>query len=130
MTPVWTPAADIYEKDGNLVVEIDLPGMEADDVEVTVEEGNLVVRGERSFSSEVSDENAYRIERRYGIFERVLSLPDNVDADKISAGVDNGVLAITMPRKPEPKPKQIKVDVGDASKTIDTTAEEAEETTD
>jgi HSP20 family protein len=123
VTPVWTPAADIYEKDGNLVVEVDLPGLDADDVSVTVEEGNLVIKGERSFSSEISDEDAYRIERRYGLFERVLTLPDDVDADRIAAQVEHGVLTVTLPRKPEIKPKQIKVDVAAAGqKAVDTKA--------
>lgn len=111
-TAVWTPAADVYEKDGNLVVDIELPGMDAEDVDVTVEDGNLAVRGERTFSAEVKEENAYRIERRYGVFERVLSLPEDVDTSAIAAQVNNGVLTITLPRKPESRPKQIKVEVG------------------
>jgi len=117
VTPVWTPAADIYERGGKLVVEVDLPGLDAKDVSVTVEEGALVIKGERSFSSEIKDEDTYRVERRYGLFERVLSLPEDVDPDGIAAEVAHGVLTVSLPRKPETKPKQIRVQVAAGGET-------------
>jgi HSP20 family protein len=115
VTPVWTPATDIYEKDGNLVVQADLPGLGPADVKVTIEDGDLIIRGERRFEEETKEENYYRVERRYGLFERVLQLPDDVDAEKIQADFADGVLTVTLPRKPQTKPKQIEVKVSAGS---------------
>ena len=123
VTPVWTPSVDVYEKENQLVVEADLPGLSAKDVKVTVENDNLIIRGARSFSEEISEETCYRIERRYGVFERVLPLPDDVDSDKVAAEFSDGVLKVTVPRRPETKPKEIKVEVtGGGEKTVETKA--------
>lgn len=122
ITPVWTPAVDVYDKDGQLTVEVDLPGFVADDVSVTVENDNLVIRGERRFAKDVEEEDCYRIERRYGLFERVLGLPDDADTGEVGAEVSNGVLRVTIPRKPEAQPKQIKVEVAGDRKAVETKA--------
>ncbi len=107
----WIPPVDIYEDENNIVVKADLPGMDQKDIEVKVENNSLVIKGEKKFEDEEKKNNYHRIERFYGTFQRVFTLPDTVDVEKIKATYKNGVLEITIPKKPETKPKQIKVEV-------------------
>ncbi len=107
----WYPPVDIYETDNELVLKAELPGVDIKDIEITVEDGILTIKGERKFEEEVKRENYHRIERAYGRFIRSFTLPNVVDVDKISAKMENGVLKIVMPKKEESKPKQIKVEV-------------------
>lgn len=105
----WYPSVDIHEKDKELVLNAELPGVEEKDVDVEVEGNTLSIKGKREMEKETKEEDYHRIERSYGSFCRSFTLPANVDADKIKAEMDNGVLKVTMPKKPELKPKRVKV---------------------
>lgn len=107
----WAPAVDIYENDGELVVEAELPGLEKGDIKVNVEDGVLTLKGERKLSEETKEEDYHRVERAYGTFTRSFTLPDTVDAEKISAKHKDGVLRVSLPKKPEAKPKVVDVKV-------------------
>jgi len=108
----WTPAVDIFETDAHdLVIKAELPGMSREDIEVTVENSTLVLKGEKKFESEVKEENYRRIERTYGTFHRSFTLPNTVDASKVSAEFKNGVLTVKLPFREEAKPRTINVDV-------------------
>ena len=105
----WAPALDIYETDQKFVVSVELPGIEPEDVDVSVEDSTLTIRGERKFSDEVNEESYHRVERRYGSFVRSFGLPRTVDTDKIEASYDKGVLTVEVPKVEAPKPKKIAV---------------------
>ena len=108
----WVPAVDIYETDKHdLVLRAELPGMSREHIEVTVENGTLIIKGEKQFDPEVKEENYRRIERSYGTFHRSFTLPNTVDTAKVTADVKNGVLTITLPFKEEAKPRAINVEV-------------------
>lgn len=108
----WLPPVDIYQN-GNqeLVLKAELPDMSREDIEVSVENGTLTIKGEKKLSSDVKEEHFHRIERRYGTFSRSFALPQTVDAGKVSADYRNGVLTVTLPTREEAKPRQIKVDI-------------------
>ncbi len=107
----WAPAVDIYEDDQGIVLKADLPDMDPKDVEVRIEDNTLYLKGERKMEQEVNENNYHRIERSYGSFARSFVLPHTVSPEKIAADYKNGVLKITMPKREESKPKQIKVNV-------------------
>lgn len=107
----WTPAVDIYETENSLVVTAEIPGVSEKDIDVRIENNQLVIKGERKFEKETKEENYHRIERVYGNFYRSFSLPNTVDPDKVRAEYKNGVLKITLGKKEEVKPKQIKIEV-------------------
>lgn len=96
-TAGWMPTTDVYRTNGNLVVKADLPGLGKDDVEVKVEDGFLIVQGERKEEKEEKEKEYYRSERSYGSFYRRVPLPEEVDATKITAKVHDGVLEVTVP---------------------------------
>jgi HSP20 family protein len=108
----WAPAVDIFEHEGNIVLKAELPGIEAKDVDIRVENNVLSLRGERKFESEVKREDCHRVERAYGSFSRSFTLPNVVDTEKIKAEYKDGVLQVTLPQKEEAKPKQISIAVG------------------
>jgi len=107
----WAPAVDIYETPNELVVKADLPDVSEKDIDVRVENNLLTIRGERKFEKSVSEENFLRVERTYGSFSRSFSLPNTVNAETIGAEYKNGVLTVTLPKRAESKPKQVKVNV-------------------
>ena len=107
----WTPAVDIYEVDGALVLKAELPEMRREDIEVTVENNTLTIRGERKLDNEIKQENFHRVERAYGSFVRQFSLPSTVDSAKIAAEYKDGVLTVKLPLREEAKPRTVKVDV-------------------
>ncbi|HEY7679458.1 MAG TPA: Hsp20/alpha crystallin family protein [Terriglobia bacterium] len=109
----WTPAVDIYEDGNQMVIKADLPDVHEKDIEVRLENNTLSIRGERKFEKKVSEENYLRVERAYGSFSRSFSLPTTVDAEHIHAEHRNGVLTVTLPKREESKPRQIKVSPGD-----------------
>jgi len=112
----FVPAVDVYEDEHNLVLKLEIPGVNEDDLNVSLENNTLTVSGERKFEKEEKEENFHRIERRYGSFTRTFRLPNTVDAEKVEAGYDKGILKITLGKRAEAKPKQIKV--GGAQKTL------------
>jgi HSP20 family protein len=108
----WVPPVDIYETDAHeVVLKAELPDLKREDINVTFEHGVLTLRGERKFEQEVKKDNFQRIERRHGAFSRSFTLPNTVDAGKISASYKDGVLTIRLPQREEAKPKQIAVNV-------------------
>jgi HSP20 family protein len=113
LTP-WAPAVDIYETEHELVVKADLPDVNPQDLDVRVENNILTIRGERKFDSKAHEDNYLRIERAYGSFSRSFSLANSVKSDAIQADYHNGVLTLSLPKREEAKPKQIKVNVGTA----------------
>ena len=109
-TGAWIPAVDIHETDNTFVVTADLPGMKKDDIRVDLRDNTLTLSGEKKFEEKTSKDNYLRVERSYGSFYRSLMLPSNVDANNIKASYKEGVLQLTIPKKEEAKPKQIKIE--------------------
>src|SRR5579864_2610000 len=110
LTP-WAPSVDIYETENELVVKADLPEVNPQDLDIRVENNVLTIRGERKFDKKVNEDNYLRIERAYGSFSRSFSLATSVKSDAIKADYQNGVLTLSIPKREEAKPKQIKVNV-------------------
>ena len=108
----WAPAVDIYETEHELVVKADLPDVDSKDLDIRVENNLLTIRGERKFEKKVNEENYLRVERSFGSFARSFTLANTVNPDAIKAEYQNGVLTLTIPKREEAKPKQIKVNVG------------------
>lgn len=108
---LWAPAIDVYEKGSNVVVKAELPGIKPEEIDVLAEEDRLTIKGERKLEEETKEEDYYRLERRYGSFERTLPLPTAVKTDKIKAKFKDGVLEVTLPKTEEAKPKEVKVKV-------------------
>ena len=107
----WAPAVDIYETEHELVVKADLPDIKSEDLDIRVENNILTIRGERKFEKKVDENNYLRVERSYGSFSRSFSLANTVNAEAIQADYNNGVLTLSIPKREEAKPKQIKVRV-------------------
>ena len=105
----WTPTVEVFDKDDQLVVNAELPGMKEEDIDVSVENSTLTIKGERKAENEVKEADYYRCERYYGSFYRSIPLPSRVDSDSIEASYENGVLSITLPKTGEDKPKKIEV---------------------
>ena len=96
------------------MLKLEIPGLRQEDLDVRMENTTLSVRGERSFETEGKEENFHRIERRYGSFYRAFTVPNTIDPESIKAEYDAGVLRLELQKRPESKPKQIKVNVGSA----------------
>ncbi len=107
----WVPAINVLEKEDAMIIAADLPGLSAEDVEVTVEEGTLTIRGERKLEEAAEGETYHRVERVYGAFERSFSLSNTVDIEKIEARFKNGEMTLTLPKKEESKPRSVKITV-------------------
>jgi HSP20 family protein len=107
----WAPPVDIYEKNGNIVVKAELPGVDPKDVDVRIENNTLTIRGERKVDDEVKQEHYHRVERSYGSFTRSFSLPSVLDQEKIKAEFKDGVLQVTLPKHERALPKQINIAV-------------------
>jgi len=110
-TGSFVPAVDIYEDDHIIKLKMEVPGIDQKDLDVQVENNTLTVKGERKLEKEEKEENFHRIERRYGSFFRSFALPTTDDTEKVNAEYQNGVLNITLPKRAEAKPKQVKVNV-------------------
>ena len=109
VTSQWVPRVDIKEEGGRFVILADLPGVDPEHVEVLMDKGILSIKGERSNEVVEQSERFSRIERRYGSFHRRFALPDTADAEGITAIGHNGVLEITIPKRPESTPRRIQV---------------------
>jgi HSP20 family protein len=113
-TTALAPPVDIYEDEHNIILKIEVPGIDEKDIDVSIQNNTLTVRGERKIEKEEKEENFHRVERQYGSFTRSFTLPSTVDPGQVSAQCDKGVLKISLAKKAEAKPKQIKVSVGGA----------------
>ena len=105
----WMPAVDVFEKDDKFVVKAELPGMKGEDIDVSVVGNTLTIKGEKKTETEVKEEDYYRCERSYGSFHRSILIPSTVDASKIVADFEDGVLEVTLPKAAEVKPEKVKV---------------------
>jgi HSP20 family protein len=108
----WAPSVDVYENENKVVVKAELPGMTDKDIDVNILNNTLTIKGEKKKEEEKKEQSYHRIEKSYGAFQRSITLPSSVAADKAKASFKNGVLEIEMPKKEEAKPKQVKVTVG------------------
>jgi HSP20 family protein len=105
----WSPETDIYETETDLVLQADLPGFSAKDLDIVVENNVLTIRGERQFEAKVQPEGLHRMERSYGKFSRSFTLPASVNAQKIQANYKNGVLTVTLAKAEHARPKRIQI---------------------
>src|SRR5207237_1719889 len=112
ITSNFVPPMDIYEDEHNIALKMEVPGIDEKDIDVRVAGNTLTVHGERKFEKEEKEENYRRVERQYGSFTRSFTLPSTVDAEKVQAHYDKGILKVQLAKKAEAKPKQIKVNVG------------------
>jgi HSP20 family protein len=117
----FAPPVDIYEDEHNIILKLEVPGIEEKDIDVSVENNTLTVHGEQKIEKEEKEENFRRVERQYGSFTRSFTLPSSVDSGQVTAHYDKGVLKIKLAKKAEAKPKQIKVNVG-SEKTLEAKA--------
>lgn len=107
----WTPAVDVLEQDDAIRIMAELPGVNPSDVKITVADNVLTIQGSKQQLAEERTERVHRYERTYGTFERTFTLPATVDASRITAAYENGVLTVTLPKMEQAKPRQIQVDV-------------------
>lgn len=108
----WAPAMDVEETDDEYLIKADLPDVKKEDVKVSVEDGILAVEGERRMEKEEKGKKFHRVERSYGKFVRRLAVPTDVDQDKVTASVKDGVLNVHLPKSPVVKPRSVDVKVG------------------
>jgi HSP20 family protein len=120
-TTTLAPPVDIYEDEHNIILKMEVPGIDEKDLDVRIQNNTLTVLGERKIEKEEKEENFRRVERQYGSFTRSFTLPSSVDPGQVSARCDKGVLNISLAKKAEAKPTQIKVNVG-GEKTIEAKA--------
>src|SRR6202035_4349513 len=114
----WAPAVDISERKDAYLVAVELPGVKADEVEITFEDGLLTIQGERHFAHDSAEEKMHRTERFYGAFRRSITLPSHVEADKIEASTQDGVLQVLAPKTRGVKAKRIKVRAGQGNTAL------------
>lgn len=112
----WLPAVDVFDTKDAVVLKAELAGMNPDDIQIEVEDNVLTIKGERKFEEKVEEERYYRVERRFGSFQRSLALPQGVRPEDISANYEDGILEVRVPKAEEEKPKRITVS---AHKTVE-----------
>lgn len=110
-TGMWLPPIDLSETNDKITVKAEIPGIDPKDIDISIQENTLFLKGEKREEKEEKGKNYYRVERQYGSFSRSVVLPATVDTDKITAECKNGVLEITLQKKEEVKPKQISIKV-------------------
>ena len=108
---IWNPDVDIQDSENEVIIKAELPGMEQSDVNVSIQDNVLTLKGEKKQEKEEKEQNFHRVERTYGSFTRVFTLPATVVADKAAAEYKNGILTITLPKVEEAKPKEIDIEV-------------------
>ena len=108
---MWSPAIDVAETKDDIIVTAEVPGLNKDDINISIQENILTLRGEKKQSKEQKDENLHRVERIYGSFQRSFTLPTLVDSTKVNASYKDGVLRIVLPKKEEVKPKEISISI-------------------
>jgi HSP20 family protein len=113
----WVPAVDLIETDDHLLLKADLPGLDKDDISIEVRDGVLTVAGERKAEHESKSEGYYRVERTFGTFSRSLTLPQGIDADRVEASFEKGVLEVRIPKPEERKPHRVEIGAGSVNGT-------------
>lgn len=108
---LWSPQVDIYESDDGITVELEIPGMSKDDVNIRIQDNVLTLKGEKKQDEDTKGKNFHRVERSYGTFERSFSLPSSIQTDRVRATTKDGVLTITLPKAEEAKPREIAIAV-------------------
>jgi HSP20 family protein len=111
----WVPAMDLVEHDDHFVLRADLPGLTEDDVNIELNDGSLVVSGDRKAEHDRSERGFYRLERAYGMFSRTITLPDGIDGEQVKASFKNGVLEVSIPKPEQRKPRRIPIGGGSAN---------------
>ncbi len=107
----WVPPVDIYQNgDREVVIKAELPDMNREDIDITVDNGTLTIKGEKKLAEDLKEEQFHRIERRYGAFSRSFSLPQTVDTGKVAAEYKNGVLTVRLPLREEARPRTVKIE--------------------
>lgn len=127
----WSPSVDIFENKNEIVLEAELPGMNPEDVNISIENNVLTLHGERRFEKKDESDNFHRVERSYGSFTRSFTLPPTVSSENANAEFQNGVLRLTLAKREEAKPRRIEIKAGSGNaqtKTIDTNAQTKEKT--
>ncbi len=109
MKGAWTPSVDIFENQDKIVLEAELAGMKPEDVDVSIENNVITLKGERNFEKKEETENYHRVERSYGSFTRSFTLPRTVVSDEVAANFENGVLKVTLPKREEAKARKIEI---------------------
>ncbi len=107
----WHPSVDVYETENSYVLKAELPGINKEDIKIDINNNALTLQGEKKFEEKVEKDKYVRIERRYGSFSRAFTLSEKMDKENITANYKDGVLEVTLPKKEEAKPKEIKVEV-------------------
>jgi len=110
-TSNFAPPVDVYEDEHSITLKIEVPGIDEKEIDVSVENNTLTVRGQRSFEKDEKEENFQRLERMYGSFTRSFTLPNTVDLEQVTAHYDKGMLKVRLAKRAEAKPKQIKVNI-------------------
>ena len=122
----WLPAVDVFDTKEAVVLKAELAGMDPDEIQIEVEDNVLTIKGERTLEDKVDEERYYRVERRFGSFQRSLALPQGVKADDIQAGYEDGILTVRVPKAEEEKPQRIEIK---AKKTVEAGTPRGAETT-
>jgi HSP20 family protein len=112
LTASWAPVCDVFEDKDSAKIVAEIPGVKPEDVKISIENQVLTIRGEKKQVAEEKTERVHRYERSYGLFERSFALPKLMDADKIEATYDNGILTVTLPKAERARPREISVKVG------------------
>ncbi|MEA2002886.1 MAG: Hsp20/alpha crystallin family protein [Actinomycetota bacterium] len=107
----WMPRVDVFDRDNDLVIRTEVPGVDAESIDVTVEGGTLTIKGGRSFKSEETEHNYHRKEIFEGSFERTILLPEGIDPEAVTAASEDGILEIRIPKRPEILPRKVTVEV-------------------
>jgi HSP20 family protein len=106
----WNPSVDVAETESEIIVKADVPGVSKDDIDITVDNNQLIISGEKTQETEEKEKNYYHMERRYGSFRRVFGLPSTADTDNIKAGYDKGVLTVTIPKAEVAKGRKVEIE--------------------
>jgi HSP20 family protein len=117
-TAGFAPPVDVYEDEHNVVLKVEVPGIDEKDIDVRLENNTLTIHGERKFEKEEKEENYRRVERQYGSFTRSFTVPSTLDSENVVATYEKGILKVKLAKKAEAKPKQIKINVG-GEKTLE-----------
>ena len=120
----WVPAMDLVETEDHLVLKADLPGLSQDDVNIEIKDGVLTVSGERRAEHQENSEGFYRVERAFGQFSRSMTLPDGIDAERVAADFNDGVLEVRIPKPEARKPHRVTIGAGAGNGSLNGTAEE------